>query len=72
VRQPPDANVVATLNGHLRSVFSLKFSPTGNVLLSAGNDGNVNVWDTRMWSTLKVLNHENNEALCCEMTVDGN
>ena len=38
---------VATLNGHTLEVCGLKWSPTGTMLASGGNDNLLNVWDSR-------------------------
>jgi WD40 repeat protein len=61
-------NPVQVLQGHSRSVWSLKLAPASmggdDTLLSAGNCGNVNIWDLR---TAKVK--EQNVLLCCVFTV---
>lgn len=73
VRSSPASPVIATLNGHTRSVWSLKFAPppVGEVLLSSGNDGNVNLWDMRTWTSQRVFNNQNEEALAVECSPDG-
>ncbi len=44
-------NPVQVLQGHSRSVWSLKMAPSSlggdDALLSAGNCGNINLWDLR-------------------------
>jgi WD40 repeat protein len=65
---------VAVMQGHTRSVWSLKIPPPSfgeNVLLSAGNCGNVNIWDLRTWKARVTMNFENNEALSVECSPDG-
>lgn len=74
LRQSPASPVVATLNGHSGAVWSVKFASARNPasdLLSAGNCGNVNVWDARTWTSRHCFNFENNEALAVECTEDG-
>ncbi len=68
------ANPVAVLQGHTRSVWSLKMAPAAlgeDVLLSAGNCGSVNIWDLRTWKARLTMNFENNEALSVESSADG-
>ncbi len=65
---------VAVLQGHTRSVWSLKVPPPSfgeHSLLSAGNCGNVNVWDLRTWKARLTMNFENNEALSVDCSPDG-
>jgi len=38
---------LATLNGHTLEVCGLKWSPTGTMLASGGNDNLLNIWDSR-------------------------
>ena len=36
--------LITTLEGHQDWVFSLAFSPNGNILLSASNDKTIRIW----------------------------
>jgi WD40 repeat protein len=40
-------NVIRDAHGN--SVFSIKYSPTGEYLLTGGRDAHLNVWDTKTW-----------------------
>jgi WD40 repeat protein len=42
-RQP----TVATLQGHVESINGLSFSPDGNLLASASDDGSVILWEIK-------------------------
>ena len=64
----------AVMQGHTRSVWSLKVPPAAlgeHALLSAGNCGNVNLWDLRTWKARVTMNYENNEALSVDCSADG-
>jgi len=59
---------VATLEGHTRSVWSVKNAQPALEcsLLSAGNGGNVKLWDTRTWKARLTMNNNSNDALSVE------
>ena len=38
-------NELVTLNGHMEGVETLKFSPDGKTLVSAGQDGTILLWN---------------------------
>jgi transcription initiation factor TFIID subunit 5 len=40
-------HLVAQLNGHQDTIFSLSFSRDGAILASGGNDDRVNLWDAQ-------------------------
>jgi len=44
-KQDPNYRRAFTLNGHEKSVASLKYSPDGNLLASAGADCKIRMWD---------------------------
>ena len=69
----PGSSPAAVLQGHSRSVWSLKCAPGmgEHTLLSAGNCGNVNLWDLRLGRARLTMNFENNEALAVDAAPDG-
>ena len=52
------------LNGHNSAVTSVAFSPEGNMLASAGDDGDntIRLWNTETGATLKVLRYERSQG----------
>ncbi|KAI8930190.1 putative subunit of the anaphase promoting complex [Entophlyctis helioformis] len=49
-REPRDH--VTKLVGHRQEVCGLKWSPSGDILASGGNDNRLFLWDKRQWSSL--------------------
>ncbi|KDQ63125.1 hypothetical protein JAAARDRAFT_367694 [Jaapia argillacea MUCL 33604] len=47
--------LVATLTGHKRGVWSVKFSPSERVLASGSGDKTVRIWSLEDWSCLRTL-----------------
>ena len=43
------------LNGHFSSIFSLAFSPNGEFLASASQDGTICVWSVSTGKRIKIL-----------------
>jgi WD40 repeat protein len=62
--------LIATLNGHARSVESLDFSPDGKLLASAGGT-TVRLWDTATWKDTGGQFEHNPEVLCVRFSPDG-
>src|SRR5262245_31165612 len=57
-------------SGHEREVFTVVFSPNGQVLASASYDGTIRLWDVARGSTtvLKLNNHASSTALAFDPT----
>ncbi len=49
VRRLPELKVVRQLQLHTTRVAQVSFSPDGKLLASVANDGQVILWDTRIW-----------------------
>jgi len=46
---------LATLQGHVGTVYSICFSPDGERIASGGNDGNIILWNTDSFEQMTVL-----------------
>ena len=54
---------VATLSGHKGNIFAMKFSHDNALLSSAGDDGNIILWNTKTWTKNKNLQVPNNKNI---------
>ena len=50
-----DGELVKRIRAHKHSIWDLDFDPTGDLLVSAGADGDVHVWDTRTWTRQRTV-----------------
>lgn len=62
--------IVEVLPGHEGKVFSTKFDINGDRLVSAGEDGNIIIWEISKMDILDVQNWDAKNALCCTFTND--
>ncbi|MBV7333122.1 WD40 repeat domain-containing protein, partial [Chloroflexi bacterium TSY] len=53
-----------TLSGHTDSVFSVAFSPDGQMLVSGSMDKTVRLWDVQSGRCLKTLSDHSTSVLC--------
>ena len=60
-----------TLDGGRMSVHCVRFSPQGDALITAGEDGRVIVWDTISWSKRCEWNDKVGEVNVVEVSADG-
>lgn len=51
--------VLATLTGHLGSITSVAFSPSGSRVVSGGNDHSVRIWDAKTGALINTLSGHN-------------
>ncbi len=60
-----------TLRGFSRAVYSVEFSPSGDRLAAASQDGTVRVWETGTWRTLLAFRADRQEANAATFSPDG-
>ena len=51
-----------TLRRHGHDVYSVEFSPRGDLLVSTGKDGTVRIWDTVDWTLVRKIVASSSEA----------
>ena len=66
------AQLKATLEGHTDNVWSVAFSPNGNMLASASWDQSVRLWNVNTGRLLHTLTEHTNEVLSVAFSPDGN
>src|SRR5438093_2275041 len=59
------------LEGHTQTVFSVSYSPDGQLLASASADHTVRVWDTRTWKDPQVIVAHASSVLQVLFSADG-
>jgi eukaryotic-like serine/threonine-protein kinase len=60
-----------TLRGHQSDVYSVEFSPRGDLLASAGKDGAVVIWDTSNWHIVRKIVASYTEVNAAAFSPDG-
>lgn len=69
----PPTKVKAVLKGHQSGVTSLQFFPqSGHLLLSAGNDGRIYLWDMSLYKLLRGFYGHNHAVKCVTFNSTGN
>ena len=68
--QANDADV--TLHAHPKGVAAVRFHPGRELMMSAGRDGNVILWNVHDWKKLREIRYSNNsEVNAAEFSADG-
>jgi WD40 repeat protein len=50
-----DYQLLQTLTGHTNSVFTARFTPDGQQLITAGRDARFKVWDVHTWESVETV-----------------
>jgi len=62
---------IKTLEGHLRSVETVQFSPEGNRIVSSSLDGTIREWDVKTGQCLQEIDAYKTDASSSSYTADG-
>jgi WD40 repeat protein len=62
---------LATLKGHLNTVYSVAFSPDGSHIASGSHDQTVRIWDTKTGVHLTTLNGHSDRVYSVAFSPDG-
>ncbi|KAI7976403.1 hypothetical protein EIK77_000845 [Talaromyces pinophilus] len=60
-----------TLKGHLGSVYSVAFSPDGQMVASGSDDNTIKLWDTKTGTELQTLKGHSNRVYSVAFSPDG-
>ena len=60
-----------SLDGHTAAVRDLQFSPDGRLVMSAGHDNTIRLWNARTAKTVKVLRGHAGRVRACRFSSDG-
>jgi WD40 repeat protein/serine/threonine protein kinase len=59
------------LTNHQAGIFTLTFSPNGNLLASGSADQTIRLWDTKTWSEVATLRGHEDEVFSLAFSADG-
>ena len=62
--------ILAQIHGHANRVSALAFSSNGRLLITAGNDGLVKLWDTKTWKEHATIGNGKEHACAIAVSPD--
>lgn len=69
---PPISEIpIRILHGHTDQIYTLQFSPDGTMLVSAGNDRIIRIWDLRTGQILRLLEGHTDSVTSVAFSPDG-
>jgi WD40 repeat protein len=72
IRNPLPTNLLSTLRGHKKTVYSVDFSPDGKILASGSRDNTIKLWDVKTGQELSTLTGHGNSVFSVAINPQGN
>jgi WD40 repeat protein len=72
IRNPLTTNLLKTLRGHKKTVYSIDFSPDGKILASGSRDNTIKLWDVKTGQEIGTLIGHGNSVFSVAINPQGN